>query len=192
MGLTWCLRLLAMVGHFLHDTIDYSSLFNKIQNYIQFKNLYLDSKSTTLDEDLKNIEDDEMSDILYQQMSLNREAIERIQIINAQHIMRLRDTAKLALEFAVKKSTTKTELLQCAKYAELEFYNRDWAQEIRKKAYGESWDPSNNEDSDTTCEDFESFIEENKSDLVKSFSTKKPAAYRQFLKEEEEIRKKWK
>jgi len=52
---------------------------------------------------------------IYSQMILNRGEIKMIDI---EQVLSSRETAKLALEFAVKKSNTKEELLQCAKYAE--------------------------------------------------------------------------
>ncbi len=185
--------LLVVVGHTLHDTMDYSRLFDSVMSYVQFKNLYLDSKSSTLEEDLENEAEteDKMRNELYSQMISHRREIEKTQMINVQQILRLQAMAKLALEFAVKKSKTKAELLQCAKYVEWEIDDRDWAQEIRKKVYGENWDSSNNEGSDTTnsvvsSNDYESFIKENESNLMKHFSSKRPAAYEKFLKEEAE------
>lgn len=185
--------LLVVVGQTLHDTMDHSRLFNSFTSYMQFKNLYLDSKSSTLEEDLKNEAEteDKMRAEVYSQMISHRREIEKTQMINVQQILRLQAMAKLALEFAVKKSKTKAELLQCAKYIEFEIDDRDWANEIRKKVYGESWNPSNNEASDTDASmksdsDFDEFIKENESDLMKHFSTKRPAAYEEFLKEQSE------
>lgn len=185
--------LLVVVGQTLHDTMDYSRLFNSFTSYMQFKNLYLDSKSSTLEEDLKNEAEteDEMRNDIYSQMISHRREIEKTQMINVQQILRLQAMAKLALEFAVKKSKTKAELLQCAKYVEFEIDDRDWANEIRKKAYGEDWKLFGNESTDLNenvkpiC-DFDEFIKENESDLMKHFSTKRPAAYDEFLKEESE------
>ena len=130
-------------------------------------------------------------------MILHRWEIEKIQIINIQQLLRLKDTAKLALEFAVKKSKTKTELIECAKYAEWEIDDRNWAEEIRKKAYGENWNSSNNENSNTTntgvsINNFDSFMKENESDLIKYFSSRQPAAYKNFIKEESEKQIIWK
>ncbi|QOY55716.1 hypothetical protein HUE87_05685 [Candidatus Sulfurimonas marisnigri] len=185
--------LLVVVGQTLHDTMDYSRLFNSFNSYMQFKNLYLDSKSSTLEEDLDNEAEteDKMMNEIYNQMLSHRREIEKTQMINVQQILRLQDMARRALEFAVEKSKTKAELLQCAKYIEFEIDDKDWANEIRKKAYAKNWSPSNSESSDTNnpvkpSSDFESFINENELDLMKHFSTKRPAAYEEFLKEEAE------
>ena len=59
----------------------------------------------------------------------------------------------------------------------------DWANEIRKKAYGENWKPSN---SSVKLSDFDEFMQENEANLMKFFSTKRPAAYEEFLKEQSE------
>jgi len=185
--------LLVVVGTLLHDTMDYGKLFDSFNSYMQFKNLYLDSKSSTLEEDLENDAETEgeMMNEIYSQMISHRQAIEKTQMVNAQQILRLHDMARRALEFAVKKSKTKAELLQCAKYIEFEVYDMNWADEVRKKANGEEWNPSSNDDKDThkpvkSSSDFENFIKDNESDLMKYFSTKRPAAYEEFLKEQSE------
>lgn len=176
--------LLGMVGHILNNTIDYSNLYNKVSNYTQFKNLYLDSKSSTIQEDLQNVEVDETADEIYNQMILNRREIEKILMINIHQVLEFKETAKFALKLAVKKSKTKAELLQCAKYVEWEIDDRDWAQEIRKKAYGKDWNSSNTTNKVVTINDYDSFIKENEPDLIKYFTSRRPAAYEKALKEE--------
>lgn len=188
--------LLVAVGSLLHDTVDYSNLFDNLHGYNHFKNLYLDSKSTTLEEDLQTEDtesDNDMLDVIYSQMILNRRAIEQSLMLDMQHILKLKNTARLALKHAVEKSKTNAELLQCAKYIEWEINDKEWADEIRKKVYGEDWTASGNEHSNIdglvkSTSDFENFIKENESELMKYFSTKRPAEYEQFLKEEEKKR----
>lgn len=184
--------LLIVVGKTLHDTIDYGNLFNSFNSYMQFKNLYLDSKSSTLEEDLDDEyeTEDKMMNKLYKQMILHRQQLEITQIMNSQQILRLQDMAKRALEFAVEKSKTKAELLQCAKYIEFEIYDQDWANEIRKKVYGKNWDPLsyetiNENESIEQISDFESFIKDNESDLMKYFSSRRPTGYEEFQEEAE-------
>lgn len=185
--------LLVVVGQTLHDTVDYSRLFNSFNSYMQFKNLYLDSKSSSLEEDLDNEAEteDKMMNEIYSQMVSHRREIEKTQMINVQQILRLQDMARRALEVAVEKSKTKAELLQCAKYIEFEIDDKDWANEIRKKAYGKNWNPSNDENTETdepikSSSDFDEFLQENELDLMKFFSTKRPAGYEEFLKEQSE------
>jgi len=174
--------LLMVVGESLHDTVDYGSLFNSFNNYMQFKDLYFNARSSSLKEDLENEteSEDKIKNKLYSQMIFHRQEIEKAQMINAQQILSLQDMARRALEVAVKKSKTKAELLQCAKYIEFEIYDKDWADEIRKQAYGESWNPSNYDSTDRNqfeqpISDFDTFMKENEADLMKYFSTKSPA-----------------
>ena len=124
--------LLVIVGQLLHDSIDYSNLFQQINSYEQFKNLHITARTSTLEDDLQNADDEEKDDF-YNQMILRRRQIETTQMINIKQIERMQATAKLALEFAVKKAETKAELLQCAKYIEFEIDDKDWANEVRKK-----------------------------------------------------------
>jgi hypothetical protein len=151
------------------------------------------SKSSSLEEDLDNEAEteDKMMNEIYSQMISHRRDLEKTQMINVQQILRLQNMARRALEFAVKKSKTKAELLQCAKYVEFEVDDKDWANEIRKKAYGENWNPSNDENTETdehikSSSDFDEFLQENELDLMKFFSTKRPVAYKEFLKEQSE------
>ncbi|MDD2357791.1 MAG: hypothetical protein PHX13_07760 [Thiovulaceae bacterium] len=187
--------LIELAENMIYNTLDYSEIMQNIALFVDAKNLYYNLKYIQSDEEKEgNLEAKgnevamEFIEATYHSMVFYHRQIIELEIFYIHEQAKYMENARKALEFAVKNANTTDKLEQCAKVIELQFNDSDWATEIRKKAYGANWSPSNTEDLSTmnaaSNYDLMNLIKKNEGELSNYFKDKQPVGYGKYEDED--------
>lgn len=185
-------ELLQYAGYYTYKAISFRIPEDIIYNFERSRELYYGMKFSISADSKKGSlgpTGNESVDKVIEAAMKNMYAHHRVVIDEEKKYLKHQETfftyARQAFQEAVEASNTRAEFEKCASAIALQLNDKEWADEIRKQAYGNDWIPNEKEetnilDTESTHNEYMKLTETLKGDLVKYFKQRQPASYGEY------------